>query len=155
MKKLTLLAIIASLTSCSSASEPVPPPALPSAPVPYTNKVKIIKKTLGCDSFARFAMMKDYINQGDVAAANKLKAYSLATGKCAYLKAGTPVVFYHDGEFITDGDYGQYTTIRPKGDIGYMVVEKCSLNSRNPELLRFPGYVSPEKPCSPQGKYME
>jgi hypothetical protein len=106
----------------------------------------VIKTTMACENIGIFGVMDNYRNEDDDVAIKKYKAYKLHKGDCRIFKPGTRVIFHHVSEY-TDGDYGQYTTVRKAGEISSWVIDKCALDGRDPDIARFPGYVVPEKPC--------
>lgn len=119
----------------------------------FAGEARVIKDTLACENIGWVSQRDTFLQEGDEVAAKKLEAMATRGGNCRKIKAGTQVIFYHFSSY-TDGDYGAYTTIRRKGDTRSWVVDKCALDGRDPDLTRFPGYVSPEKPCSEEGLYL-
>jgi len=125
------------LAACATA-------LLPS--IGFADEAHLIKSTIACDGVGWFMYRDGLRRDGDEVAVKKMTAHSLRTGECRMFKKGTRVIFHYITDY-TDGDYGTYTRVRRAGDPNPMVLEKCALDGRDSNLLRFPGYVSPEQPC--------
>lgn len=112
----------------------------------------LIKNAIGCRHIGIFAVASTYNQEGDPVAAKQSIRMAIARGECKILRKGTKVIFHHLAAY-TDGDWGDKTTVREVGKPGGWILDKCALDSRDPDIEKFRSYLLPEPVCEEESAH--